>query len=363
VQRSEDQDDGEKGNADRKAFADVVDVSCNNIGLETKRLEAFSLTGGVTEVSATGLRLSLGNREGVGLDDTYWVEEMEETESGQIIKTKRGFVKIRTIGNNKTDESATSYAQVITGTNYSQGLTATELPLLGVNLLVSYAMFPAAVSAYNTGPVSPVTIAWDSAAFNPFYVKINSASKSAYGAMVAIQADFAKATKVSELWLDIGINVGVTNVDGKFFAPKFGGGVDSLDIGSSLTGSIQAGLLKKFYFRRFGLILQADAKFALLRMSAGGKNPGDNSDVTYKLTNGAFGFDVRAGLETYITPTFSIGLAAQYNMFGTVNTYTAVISDKDGNDIAKKTNEAGPELRYGGLGYSVWINYSIPSFF
>jgi hypothetical protein len=363
ISRSEEQDEDEKGNADWKAFQDVVEVSGKNIGLETKRMDAFKLKAGVTETSATGLRLSIGSREGVGLDDTYWIEEMEETESGQVIRTKRGFVKIRNVGDNKRDQSATSYAQVITGTNYSAGLDATELPLLGINALVSFTSFPVKVSPYNVTAGVPVKIVWDSTKYNPFYVKVNSESKAAYGGMFALQTSLAHATNVSELWFHIGVNVGITTIDGKFYVPTSGGGTDSLNIGASLTGSINAGLLKKFYFRRYGLVLQADVKYSLLRMSAGGKDPVDNSDITYKLTNGTLGFDARAGLETYITPTLSIGIAAEYNAFSVVNSYTAVVSDNSNNDITKKTDAPGPDLNYGGLGYYVWINYSIPSFF
>jgi hypothetical protein len=362
MSRSAEKDDEKKDDADGKAFEEVVDVSSKNIGLETKRMDAFKLTGGVTETSATGLRLSLGTREGVGLDDTYWIEEMEETESGQIIRTKRGFVKIRDVGDNKRDESATSYSQVITGTNYSAGLEATELPLLGMNALFSFTMFPAKISAYNTRSVTLPPISLDDSKYN-FGVKVYSESKSAVGGMFALQTSLAHATKISELWFHIGVNVGVTTIDGKFYVPASGGTTDSLDIGASLTGSINAGLVKKFYFRRYGLVLQADVKYSLLRMSAGGKDPTDNSDITYKLTNGALGFDARAGLETYITPTFSIGIAAEYDIYGVVNSYTAVVSDKSNNDITKKTDAPGPDLNYGGVGYYVWINYSIPSLF
>jgi hypothetical protein len=358
VSRSDDKDEDQKDDVDRTVFQDVVDVSCKNIGLETKRMDAFKLTGGVTETAATGLRLSIGTREGVGLDDTYWIEEMQETESGQIIKAKRGFVKIRNIGDNNRDQSVTSYAQVITGSNYSPGLDATELPLLGMNALVSFTSFPVKVSSNNLAP-----LVWDSAKFNPFSVRINSESKSAIGGMFALQASLAHSAKISELWLNIGANIGVANVDGKFFVPAYGGGTDSVDIGASLTGSINIGLLKKFYFRRYGLVLQADVKYSLLRMSAAGKDPADNSDITYKFTNGTLGFDARAGLETYITPTFSIGLAAEYNVYSVVNSYTALITDKNNNDILKKTDAPGPDLSYGGVGYYVWINYSIPSFF
>jgi hypothetical protein len=311
--------------------------------------------------------LSIGTREGVGLDDTYWIEEMEETESGQIIKSKRGFVKVRNVGDNKKDQSATSYAQVITGTNYSAGLGATELPLLGMNALFSFAAFPAKLSPFNAETSIPQSISLDNAQYN-FGFKILSENKPAVGGMFAVQTSLAHMTNISELWFNIGVNVGVTSIDGKFYIPHFNStkqivGRDSVDIGASLTGNISAGLEKKFYFRRYGFLLGADVKYSLLRMSAKGKDETNTDDVTYKMTNGALGFDARAGLEIYMTPTFSIGVAAEYNLYGSVSSYTALVSDKNNNDITKKSDAPGPDLTYGGLGYYVWINYSIPSFF
>lgn len=364
MSRSADKDGDPKEEDDRKVFRDVVDVSCKNIGLETKRMDAFKLTAGVTEISATGLRLSLGTREGVVLDDTYWIEENEETESGQIIRTRRGFVKVRNVGDNRKDQSATSYAQVITGTNYSAGLDATELPLLGMNALFSFVTFPAKVSPFNSGVSVPPLIFLDNPKYN-FGVNVLSESKPAMGGMLSVQMSLAHATNISELWFNLGVNVGVTSVDGKFYVPTFGtsNGTDSVDIGASLTGNISAGLEKKFYFRRYGFLLGADIKYSLLRMTAKGKDETNSNDVTYKLTNGALGFDGRAGLEVYMSPTFSIGLAAEYNLYNVVNSYTALVSDKDNNDITKKTDVPGPDLKYGGLGYYFWINYSLPSFF
>jgi hypothetical protein len=367
ISRSSEKDGDPSDSEDRKVFRDVVEVNCKNIGLETKRLDAFKLRGGVTEVSATGMRLSLGTREGVGLDDTYWIEENEETESGQIIKTRRGFVKVRSVGNNRKDPSATSYAQVITGTNYSAGLDATELPLLGINALLSFTTFPARVSTFNQTFAIPPSLVLDNAQYD-FGIKVLSESKPAVGAMAAVQMSLAHTANISELWFHVGGNIGITSVDGKFYVPTFNSskqitGRDSVDIGASLTGNISAGLVKKFYFRRYGLILQADVKYSLLRMSAKGKDETNSDDVTYKLTNGALGFDGRAGLEVYLSPTFSIGAAAEYDLYGVANSYTSLVSDKDNNDITKKTDITGPDIKYGGLGYYVWINYSLPSFF
>lgn len=367
MSRSKEKDDDKEGNPDAEAFEDVVNTSCKNIAIETKRLEAFTLTGGVTETTATGLRLSIGNREGVGLDDTYWIEEMEETETGQVIKTRRGFVKIRDVADNKRDESSSSYAQVISGTNYSPGLSAVELPLLGINGLIAGAVFPASIGEFNSRVAVPPMNLLGSSNYN-FGVKVNAENKNAYGLMGAIQVSLANTTKISEFWGHVGLNVGLAQVDGKLYIPKFNSskqivGTDSVDIGTSLTGSIHAGVVKKFYFRRYGFLLQADVKYAIFHMDGKGKDETNSNDVTYKLANGSLGFDVRAGLEVYITPHFSVGAAAEYNLYGISNSWSATVDDKDGNELVKNKDAVGPDIKYSGLGIYVWLNIAIPSFY
>lgn len=332
------------GTEDYNAFKAAVDVSCFNIQLETKKMEAFRLIGEISEATFFGVTLNLGNKEGVGLDDTYWVEEFEESATGEIVKNKRGFVKIREVGDNKRDENATSYAQTITGSNYSQGLTLTELPLLGINALIGFGTFPVTVS--------PVVRTADFMKQAPnFYVRIKSESNTAYGASVSFQTDLANATKISELWGHIGGAVGLTSVDGAILTSNG----DSVDIGASLTGYVNLGIVKKFYFRRFGLLFQADAKYAMTYISASGKD-----DNTYKLTNGNFGLDGRAGLEIYLSPVFSIGGSAEYNVFGVSNSWSAVVTDKESKDT-KNSDAAGPDVEYSGVGVYFWINYSLPS--
>jgi hypothetical protein len=335
----------DEGTEDYNAFKAAVDVSCFNIQLETKKMEAFMLIGEISEATFFGVTLNLGNKEGVGLDDTYWVEEFEESASGEIVKNKRGFVKIREVGDNKRDENATSYAQTITGSNYSQGLTLTELPMLGLNALIGFGTFPVTIS-----PIVRTDSLMKQAP--NFYAKIKSESNTAYGASLSFQTDLANATKISELWGHIGGAVGITSIDGTIFTNN---GLDSADIGASLTGYVNFGIIKKFYFRRFGLLFQADAKYAMTYISVSGK---DNN--TYKLTNGNFGLDGRAGLEIYLSPVFSIGGSAEYNVFGVGKSWSAVVTDKDNKDT-KNSDATGPDIKYSGVGVYLWINYSLPS--
>ena len=339
-------DDGSESFA---AFKSAVDVSCFNIQTETKSMEAFTLTGEVTDATFFGIKLNLGKKEGVGLDDTYWVEEFEETASGELVKNKRGFVKIREVGDNRTDETATSYAQTITGLNYSQGLSLTELPTLGINTVVALGTFPVSISKFDN------TLTGFMKQAPNFSAKINSESNSAVGASLSLQTDLANVTGVSEFWAQFGGSIGITSVDGKIYYDKGGNSLDSADIGASLTGNISLGIIKKFYFRRFGLIFGVDVKFSQTRLSAS-----DINSNTYKLTDGNLGLDGRAGLEVYITPVLSLGAGAEYNIYGVSNSWNALITDKDEKET-KNNDATGPDVKYSGLGLKLWVNYSLPS--
>ncbi len=359
IERTGERVDGEKGDADWSAFEEAVKVSAVNIGLETKKMDEFKLTGEVQELTALGLKFNLGKREGVGLDDAYWVEEMQETESGQVTKVRRGFVKVRSVGNNNVDQSAKSYAQVITGSNYSEGLSVSEIPLLGVNALAGFGQFPVKVSRFDnfTNATLFGLSKYD------FGMTVNSETNVSYGPMLDFQADLAKATGVPELWFNLGGALGVLNVNGTFYLPdsgSFANGIDSSnDVGLSLTGYIHAGLLKKIYFRRFGLIFQGDVKFALTNFSATGKDENGN-DLKYSMTNGHLGADLRAGLEIYLTPTLLFGGSAEYSAFSRGDTWNVKVTDKDNNDT-KNDSATGPEIDYSGFGWYFWINFSIPS--
>lgn len=361
ISRSETKDAESSEDADWNAFREAIEISAVNIGNETKKIEQFTLSGTVSETTTFGVKLNLGSREGLGLDDTYWIEELEETESGDIVKSRRGFVKVREVGNNKSDESATSYAQTITGSNYSPGLSVSEIPMIGVNAVFGLGSFPVNVKPFNNKTAKFGLTKYD------FAVSVNSEIKKSFGPFLWFQGDLAKSTKITELWFHAGAAIGFLDVDGKFFLPKYAlsgtqNGIDStIDIGASLTGYANVGLVKKFYFRRFGFVLQADVKYWLTDFTATGKDS-KGDDLNYSLMNDAIGLDGRAGLEVYLTPALSLGAGAEYNMFAMNNVWTASVTDKDKNET-KKTDAVGPDTKYSGLAFYFWVNYALPSLF
>lgn len=356
IQRSQQQDDGSDDDADWEAFSSAVNVASVNIGNETKKMEDFKLSGGVAEITTFGIHMTLGKREGVGLDDSYWVEEMEETESGEVKTVRRGFVKVRNVGDNKNNQSAFSYAQVITGSNYSPGLGVKEIPLLGVNGVVGFGKIPLFVSLFDNKNAK-----FELTEYN-FGINVTEEIQDVFGPMASLQMSLANATKISELWLQIGTVVGFFDVKGKFYIPKNSNSippVDSVDIGLSLTGNINLGLLKKFYFRRFGIVLQADAKYSLTNFSATGKDK-DNNELKYSLTHSVFGVAGKAGMEIYVTPTFSIGGGIDYTTSPENDLWNISVEDKDKNETTRD-DVKGPQIKYSGVGWFAWINYSLPS--
>ncbi|GEM_PF-3652574 len=355
IERSQQQDDGSDDDADWEAFSSAVNVASVNIGNETKKMEDFKLSGGVSEITTFGIRMTLGKREGVGLDDSYWVEEMEETESGEVKTVRRGFVKVRNVGDNKNDQSAFSYAQVITGSNYSPGLGVKEIPLLGINGLGGFGKIPIKISKFDDVFIFPDN--------NKFYLRLDEDYSGMLGPMASFQFSLANATNVSELWMHIGAALGFPNVQGKILIYDYSKTPNKLDTtknaGPGLGGYLNVGFLKKVYFRRFGLIVQGDFRWNVTYLSDVGKDK-DNNELTYSLLHNAFGFDAKAGLEIYITPTFSIGGGVEYAVAPVSNEWTVTVTDKDNNDT-KIENAKGPEVKYSGIGWFVWFNYSLPS--
>jgi len=97
-------------------------------------------------------------------------------------------------------------------------------------------------------------------------------------------------------------------------------------------------------------------------LTSDGKPRQATGDAKYTLTNSGFGGDLRAGLETYISPKVMFGVAAEYNLFGANDTWTVKITDNDDKELMKKEDVKGPEVNFGGLGVYAWINLAIPSF-
>ncbi len=363
IDRSETRDQSASDGLEWETFSGVVSVSAVNVGNETKKLEEFQLTGTVSETTTFGVNLTLGTREGVGLDDTYWIEELEETESGEIVRSKRGFVKIREVGDNKSDEAATSYAQTITGLNYSPGLSVTEIPMIGVNAVFGLGMMPVTISPFDNTATRFGLDKFD------FAATVTSEAKNAFGPFFWLQANIANNTKISELWFHVGASIGIMPIEGKFHLPVYNstrevvGGPfrEAVDIGPSFTGYVNIGMVKKFYFRRFGLVLQGDVKYWMTEFNATGKDfYGD--ELSYSLLNDNIGFDGKAGLEMYITPVLSAGLGAEYNIFAKDNIWTATVTDSDKNDF-KKNDAVGPDTQTSGLAFYLWVNYALPSLF
>lgn len=342
------QDEGATGNVDEPAFEEAVKISATQIGLETKKIDEFKLTGEVEELTTFGLKFNLGTREGIGLDDSYWVDEMQQTQSGTLVEVNRGFVKVRDVGNNTTDPTAKTYAQVITGTNYSQGLSVKEIPLLGVNTLLGAGKIPINISTFDnfySGENFGFGLSKDG-----FGIRINSETNQAYGPVLDFQADLANNTGISELWLDFGGALGWMYVDGQFYLPQYGSIDSSTNIGVSWTGYAHMGLLKKFYFRRFGLIFQGDVKYAFTRLWAD-KQAINGDTVDISMTHGAWGVDGRAGLEIYLTPTSSIGAAAEYSFVPSSDSWSVRAGD------TKNDSATGPKVKHIGLGLYIWINH------
>jgi hypothetical protein len=233
--------------------------------------------------------------------------------------------------------------------------------MLGLNAVLGFASIPLSIKTFDNRATKFSMSKYD------FAINVKSETKKAYGPFLWVENNIANITKISELWGHGGVSLGILDVDGKFYLPKYNSlgvqnGVDSSNnIGVSLALNFNLGLVKKFYFYRFGIIFGADVGFSLTDFSATGKNK-DETDLKYSVTHGIIDFGGKVGTEVYITPTFSIGGGVIYTAAPISNDWSITVEDADKNET--KLNDAkGPDVNYSGLGLYVWLNYALPSLY
>lgn len=109
----------------------LVDIA-SNLAIETKNIPAFKLKGSIYNQNGTHYSLSLTKKDGLSIDDHFWI--IEEYENRGTLKTKHaGLVYINKLSKNPT--VITSSATQIYGKVSHFGTQVKEKPLLGINIL------------------------------------------------------------------------------------------------------------------------------------------------------------------------------------------------------------------------------------
>lgn len=86
----------------------AIEAWARNLSLAMRRLPDFQVTAEILSLRGATPEANIGTREGVGLDDGFYAEELFENSKGELETRRIGFFRVASVGDNRKNQSATS---------------------------------------------------------------------------------------------------------------------------------------------------------------------------------------------------------------------------------------------------------------
>jgi len=118
---------------------DALQAWMKNLGVKMKEIPEFSLSAQIVERLPGGkFSAELGKREGVHMDDGFFVVDLFEDAAGEIKKKTLGYARIIKTADNRSEENRNqrSIAKPYYGSGIMEGAVLLENPRLGIDLSV-----------------------------------------------------------------------------------------------------------------------------------------------------------------------------------------------------------------------------------
>lgn len=110
----------------------ALEAFSRNLGVHTKAIDAFKLRAQINEVDGRKFSFPLGFKEGVNLDDEFFLAQVEEDEYGQEVFNRIGYARVIKTGNNRKDPTDFTRAKKLWGSRISDGDVVLENPNRGI---------------------------------------------------------------------------------------------------------------------------------------------------------------------------------------------------------------------------------------
>jgi len=107
-----------------------------NLSVKTKNLSDFKLQGQIASSEGSIFQVGLGRREGIFLDDGFFIVEMSENSSGEEVEIKKAFTRVAKTGDNRENTTNMSEMKKVYGEDAQVGQIIVEHPTLGTDLRV-----------------------------------------------------------------------------------------------------------------------------------------------------------------------------------------------------------------------------------
>ena len=360
---------------------DAMLAFAKNLGVKTKKIDAFKLSAQIAETDGKKYGFPLGFREGVHLDDGFDLVEFSEDAEGNEVANRVGFIRVSKTGDNNEDPSAFTYGKQIMGSKQDIGAVVMERPNLGIDLRVKV--------GYTTGMniLDEHTTVFDPWALNYLsyysawagddvslddFVNYYNANYALVGGEIgpAISDSVVTSGPTVSLLFSynlapiIGMSQTFLNVDVDVTLPASLPAAGATAITTVI--SPYTSITKKFG-GRMNLAVNVGGGIDMLAMT-GAQTYGYLYPVTYTYTMGIMAPGVKFGAELgyMLTPELSLNFGARYKLGLPPMSVSYILDDGAGNeyDLSDQFADASDildysELNMGGMTFNLGVSYTL----
>lgn len=336
---------GTSENSKQESFKMAVQTLTLNLQVLTRQMDIFKLQAPIVEVTNKTIKFPLGKKEGIKIDDPFYVAEWVESEDGNISLQKSGFVRIGEVANNiqtfenLSDAGQLSTAWAVKKGDWARGMMVIEHPRLGIDIAMKPRLFNMDISEGYFGT-------------DFFYLKFGDYIGNVGAVDIDLQLNIANLVKRSQTFFVFGISAGIvpvkTKIDKEFLIFE-----SSTERIASSVFSGYIGLMKKKYFGPAAL--HGEALFGIQRLAVSDYYLGKEVNIYNNSTGGR----INLGLEYAVNIDCNVGIFAGLNIFPAMDWWTVEYGD-DEIDIIKLGDKNSPEISTSGFTYGLYIHYSPP---
>ncbi|MCF7810027.1 hypothetical protein K9N50_03465 [bacterium] len=323
------------------AWESAVMNFARNLKVATQDIPEFKLAATIAEVENGTVGFKMGTKEGIHVDDCFFVGEWVEYPGGDMQFDRSGWVRIGKVGDNKNDKIALSTAWAVKKDNWVPGMVVVEHPRLGIDIAVKPMVYKLEVTSGTILMLvgEDIRIVED---YNEYAPGLDLDAHYNLGAL----------TGVSQLFFLVGGNFAFPP-DLQIQTTTF----TSLTSTPPFVWGIHAGMMKKHYFGRTAVSLAV--KGGIRSFTVKQDLSMGSTDIEYTISNQSFGVQFDLGFEYAASPDFHIGFIGGYRLFPDMQVWDVSVN-QSGFTMAD-VDDRFPDVNHVGPCFGVYMHFTPPS--
>ena len=317
----------------------AIQAWARNLQVRTREIEEFNITAQIMERHQGRVYSArIGKREGLHLDDGFFLIEQYETADGEARTRRIGFTRLKRNADNRENPDEMSLFRQYLGRTASPGMFLMEHPRLGIDMRMRF--------GYQTGMTIPAEYTRFIVA-RPFFSGVVEILEEDADSQIFFAVDFAY-----NLAPITGISQFFAEIEGSFGLPMASYNIDARS-SSVYTLGAYGGVSKKWWAGRHSFYLSGKVGYDRLVMD------GQFLSWNYKYTINAWGVKSDVAYNFLVTPDFHLNLGVGHKL-GLPPTGVSfefnneTIIDYNSTLVARTY----PDLRLGGTTFNVGFTYS-----